>query len=403
MAAAGDLDHLDFDYTPGEGLPYAAHARLHQAGPVVWCESLGGWLVTSYACVRAVLSDVTRFTSAGTPVAEAFGAEGMLVNDTQLHHTIRAVWARQVSRPAITARKDELEANAARVLDAVRDRLESGETIDFIPLFRQFVMAFIASSFAVPDDRLDVFLRWSQLSADTPALELAEGTPAHERHMAAKNDVFALIREQVEDRRRRFERGEQPDDLISLMVAAQGSDGITPSVVIDNVFNFILGAMDTTEKWLGNIMNRLYGSAELLAELRANRSLIEPFIDEVMRIDTVAQLIQRKVRQDGIELGGRHMKAGDTIYVMLGAANRDPAEFENADSFDMRRIPRPNFGFGFGFHHCMGINIAKLETMAFVNVLLDRLPDLRIAACDRGNSWALWGPRALQVELSKPA
>jgi len=390
---------VNFDYKPDEGLPFSAHQRLREAGPVLWSDALGGWLVSSYHGVRTILSDLSRFTSEGTPIAKAAGAEAMLVTDTALHNTLRAVWARRVSGAAIAAQKDELEGNAARVLAAARESLEAGETMDFIPLFRQFVMAFIAGSFAIPLDRLDVFQLWSQLSADTPALELAENSPAQQRHLVAKNRVLDLVREQVQDRRQRFLGREQPDDLISLMVAAEGQPGITPAIVVDNVFNFVLGAMDTTEKWLGNILVRLYGNPELLAEIRAERRLIEPLLYEVMRFDTVAQVIQRRVRQEDVNLSEARLKAGDQVYLMLGAANRDPAEFENADSFDLHRRAKLNLGFGFGFHQCLGFNIARQEAMAFMGALLDKLPNLHIAACDYGNSWALWGPRALQINL----
>jgi cytochrome P450 len=390
---------FDFELRPNEGLPYSAHRRLREAGPVVWSETLAGWLVSSYEGVRTALSDLTQFTSAGTPVAETLGGEGMLVNDTPLHHTIRAVWAKQVSPSAMAARAKEFERYAANVLEGARARLERGETVDFIPLFRDYAMEFIASSFAVPRDRLVVFQRWSDLSADVPALALAEGSAEQQRHLAVRQDVFDLVHQQIDDRRARFARGENPEDFIALMVAAEGRDGITPSIVVDNLFNFILGALDTTEKWLGNIMVTLYGDPELLAELRADRSLIEKFNEEVMRFDTVAQTIQRRVREKGAELEGQRLNPGDTLFIMLGAANRDPGKFPEAESFDIRRPALPQLGFGAGFHHCLGLHIVRQEAKTFVNVLLDTFPELRVADADYGNSWALWGPRALHMAL----
>ena len=116
---------------------------------MVWSETLGGWLVSSYEEVREALSDVARFTSAGTPVAEVFGSEGMLVNDTPLHHTIRAVWAKQVSAAAMALRADEIAGYARQVLEAARPKLEAGQRVDFIAVFREFVMEFVAGSFAV--------------------------------------------------------------------------------------------------------------------------------------------------------------------------------------------------------------------------------------------------------------
>ena len=246
---------IDFTLGPGEGLPLGTYRRLREAGPVVWSDTLGGWAVSGYEATREALADVARFTSAGTPVADVFGTQGMLVNDTPLHHTLRAVWARHVGIAAMERRTAELEANAAGALGAVCARLEAGEAVDFIPVFRDFVIRFIVASFGVPPERAGIFFRWSELSADTPALGMEEGSAEAQRHFAARLAVFDLIDELVADRQRRFAAGETPEDLTALMVAAEGRELITASVVRDNLLNFILGALDTTEKWLGNVEN----------------------------------------------------------------------------------------------------------------------------------------------------
>jgi len=389
---------FDFDLRPCEDLPASALARLQAAGPVVWSNALAGWLVSGAAQVRTVLSDLSRFTSAGTPVAEVFNGEGMLVNDTAMHHTIRAVWARHVSRPAMDVRCEEFAEMAANVLAPALPTLAAGESADFMPLFRQMVLAAIARLFAIPQQKLGVFESWAQLSANTPALGLVEGSEEHRRHEAGKIAVYDLIDEEVSKRRAGFAAGEQPNDLIGHMVASVGHNGITETIMRDNVFNFILGAIDTTERWMGNTLERLAISPSLADELRTDRTRLEPFIEEVMRTDTVAQVIQRRVRENGAELGGQRLGAGDAVYIMLGAANRDPAEFDIPDQFDLHRPAMPHFGFGFGFHHCLGLNIARAEVLAFTSAVLDALPELSVAECDRGASWALWGPRELRLQ-----
>lgn len=389
---------LDFTLRPDENLPLSAYRRLRRAGPVVWSDALGGWLVSSYDAVREVLSDVARFTSAGTPVAEILGAEGMLVNDTPLHHQLRAVWAKHVSPAAMARRENELKACADEVLAAVRPRLDAGERVDFVPLFRAFVMAFVATSFDIPRSEVAVFERWSQLSANTPAVGMAEGSEEQQRHFAVRQDVFDLVHEQMADRKVRLDKGEKPQDFIALMVAAIGQGGITPSIAADNLFNFVLGAFDTTERWLGNIVTRLYSDGALFAEVAGNLDLIARFNEEVMRCDCVVQTIQRRVAHGGADLAGHAMKAGDPVFLLLGAANRDPAKFADADRFDMHRPALPHFGFGVGFHHCLGVHIVRLEALVFTRALLEGFPDLRIARFDYGDSWALWGPRTIELQ-----
>jgi cytochrome P450 len=392
---------VDFDFAlrPGEDLPASVLREIHHAGPVVWSEAMQGWLVSSYEAVRTVLSDVSRFTSAGTPVAEILGTEGMLVNDTDMHHRIRAVWVKRVGVAAMAERHGEFLSYARETLAPAKQRLEAGETIDLVPVFRDFVLKVIASSFAVPQERTGVFIRWSENSADTPAVGIEQGSEAEQRHFAARQDVYDLIAEQVADRKARFARGEEPSDLIALMVAAEGREGFSPSIVADNIFNFMLGALDTSEKWFGNIACRLYRTPALLAEIAAEPGLIGRLIDEVMRFDTVAQTIQRRVKGDDVELCGQRMKQGDSVLVMLGAANRDPAAFADPERFDIHRMVQSNLGFGFGFHHCLGLNIARQEAMALVEAMIETFPALTIENADYGDNWALWGPRALLVSL----
>jgi cytochrome P450 len=390
---------FDFAFHPGEDLPASLFRGLHAAGPVVWSEAMQGWVVSSYDAVRTVLSDVSRFTSVGTPVAELFGGEAMLVNDTELHHRIRAVWARRVGVAAMAARHEEFIGFARNALAEVKPRLEAGEAIDLLPVFRAYVVEVIASTFEVPADRTGIFIRWSENSADAPAVGLEPGSEAEKRHCAVRDEVFALIAELVADRKARLRRGEEPADLIALMVAAEGRDGITGSMIADNIFNFMLGALDTSERWFGNIVCRLYGDPHLLAEVSGDKALIGRLIDEVMRFDTVAQAIQRRVKGNGVELAGQAMQAGDAVLLMLGAANRDGAAFRDPDRFDIRRVAQSNLGFGFGFHHCLGLNIAREEAMALVEAMIGMYPALVVEEADYGEGWALLGPRKLRVAL----
>lgn len=392
---------MDFVLRPDENLPISAHERMRAAGPVVWSETLNGWLVSSYEAVRTVLSDLSRFTSKGTAVEVTLGGtEAMLTDDTPLHHKVRAVWTRPVSKAVIVARANEFKATAARVIGAAKLRLEAGETVDLLPVLREYVTEFIHSSFAVPYERLAVFQRWSQMSTDAPVLALdEEDVERASEHRAVRAEVVELVRLEAEERRQAFARGEEPTDLVALMTAAEGTHGITRQMVLDNLFNFILGSMDTTERWIGLVMIRLFQRPELYRRLQGDRSLLEATVDEVMRTDTVAQVIMRRVKEDGVELCGQKMNKGDAIFLMLGAASRDPDAFEAADQFDIDRVQKPLLGFGFGFHHCLGINTARQEAMSFINALLDALPPLTVVESDFGSNWALWGPRTLMVRM----
>jgi cytochrome P450 len=231
-------------------------------------------------------------------------------------------------------------------------------------------------------------------------MDKQQDTPEYRRHLAVKNEVYAVIHDEMDKRQARFAAGETPVDLVSLMVAAAGQDGITRKMVADNLMNLFLGALDTTTKWIGNILVVLKRHPETLAEVQTDRRLLTQAAEEVMRLETVAQMLLRLVRADGTEFGGQRMRAGDKVYTMLGVANHDSEMFEDAGVLKIHREQKLQLGFGFGMHQCLGVHLARLEAVGFMDVLLDMFPALQIASCDYGESWALWGPRRLHVRLA---
>lgn len=390
---------IDLSIRPGEGFPFAEHARIRARGPIFWSDTLGSWVVSSYDDVKTVLSDRSLFTSEGTPIAEAFGAEAMLTNDTTLHNRMRAVWAQAVSMNAMAARSDEIRGIAVRLIDAMQARLRSGETVDIVETFQDFTCEVIMWLMDFPPDRKRDIQTWNRMLVDTPALEKDKNDPLYRRHSEAKAAVYAFLHEEMRLRRERFAAGEKPDDLVSLMVAAEGRDGITRTNAVDNLMNLFLGALDTTAKWLGNILVVLHRHKLALAEIRADWRLLPQAIEEVMRLESVAQALLRLVKKDGAELAGQTLKAGERVHVLLGVANHDPAIFHDAGTFDIHRTPKLHLGFGFGMHQCLGANIARQEALAFMGAFLDAVPDFEIVGCDYGTSWALWGPLSLQLRL----
>jgi cytochrome P450 len=116
---------------------------------------------------------------------------------------------------------------------------------------------------------------------------------------------------------------------------------------------------------------------ELLARVREDRSLVPKAIDEAVRFEPVATFKVRQAAQD-LQLGGMHIPKGAMVQAIVASANRDEEAFENSETFDIQRKPKPSFGFGFGPHMCIGQFIAKTELTVAVNAVLDLLPNLRL-------------------------
>lgn len=392
---------IDLTFRPGVDLPVSEHEKIRAAGRIVWSDLLAGWLVWSYEDVKTVLGSPQKFTLEGTPISESFGGQAMLVTDSGLHHAMRAVWERHVSAHAMETRSLEVREILLRLLQPVLAQLNSGATMDMTDLFEDFTAEGITWLMGMTRHRGDDLKRWNRLLSEAPVLAMQKGTPEYERHFETKAEVTDFLLSQMDDRRARLARGERLEDMVSLMVAAEVHEDLTRAQVTDNLLNFFTGAIDTTSKWMGNIIVTLIRCPDVLAQIRADRSLLGSCIDEVMRVDTVAQLLLRRVRRNGTELAGRIVDADERVYVLPGAANRDPTVFDRPDSFDIHRERNPHLGFGVGMHHCLGKNVSRAETLALIEALLEILPDLEIVDCDYGSSWAVWGPESLRLRLRR--
>lgn len=133
--------------------------------------------------------------------------------------------------------------------------------------------------------------------------------------------------------------------------------------------------------------------------MRAEPGLLEPAVDELLRYDSPGQLDGRVVRED-LELGGKRLRAGQKAIALLGAANRDPAAFENPDAPDIGRKEKSHLSFGRGIHYCLGASLAVLEARIAFRALLDRFPSIRLAAEPRyRDGIVLRGVESLWVEV----
>jgi cytochrome P450 len=375
-------------------------AEIREAGPAVWNGQMQGWMVARYDDAKAVLTDTARFTSEGNVLGPTFGPEAMLVHDGPIHHALRRIWNKPFTIGAAREMRGDFIEKARQNIGPLIARMRAGEIVDVVDGLQDFVSSTIAALMGLPAMRED-FKRWNHIITDLPQLELPEDHPKRAVQRAAKAEVYACLNEAMEQRRRAVEAGSPfPDDVISLMMAAEGRDGITRSAVADNLLNLLLGGLDTTVKWMANAVLIFFRWPEVLSALRRDRSLIGPALDEALRLESVVQIILRKSASDSAAVGGVGIPRGDLIYVMPGAAGRDPAAYDDPDRFDPLRKGKFHLGFSFGMHACLGRNIARVEAETLVNYLLDELPAFEIAEIDYGTGWTVWGPRRLMVSLA---
>jgi cytochrome P450 len=175
----------------------------------------------------------------------------------------------------------------------------------------------------------------------------------------------------LEQRRRR-----PGDDLMSLLLQGQAEGRLTAEEVCAQCTMLLGAGHITTMDQLGNTVLALLKNPEQLDRLRHDPALVRPAVEEGLRYDGTAQLLQRIARAD-LKLRGQMIREGDLLYLSLGAANRDPEVFIEPDRFDIGRADNRHLAFGAGRHLCLGMTLARRELEVSLGRLMQRMPRLR--------------------------
>lgn len=171
------------------------------------------------------------------------------------------------------------------------------------------------------------------------------------------------------------------DDILSgLIQAEEEGDRLTEDELVAMVFLLILAGYETTVHLITNSVATLLQHPEQLAKLRADPELMPSAVEEILRFSGPVHATERCYTTEDITLHGVTIPKGELVFPLLGAANRDPAVFDNPDTFDITRTPNKHLGFGQGIHYCLGAPLARIETQIALKTLLDRNPNLRLAA-----------------------
>ena len=176
----------------------------------------------------------------------------------------------------------------------------------------------------------------------------------------------------VEERRRN-----PGDDLVSLLALTEVEGEYLPELVLISFLRQLMNAAgDTTYRGTSVLLTALLENPDQLDMIRRDRALIPQAIEEALRWDGPVAVQLRMALVD-TELGGVAIPAGSLLDVVAGAANRDPALFEDPDRFDIRRDRKPHFSFSRGPHICVGQHLARVEMTRALHAVLDHLPNLR--------------------------
>ena len=384
--------------------PHPHLAELRRTEPVAWLPALGGWMVTSRTLVLAILRDAETFTvdDPRFTTAQVTGPS-MLSLDGPEHARHREPFT-EPFRPAAVHNgfAQSVQHEVDRLLDALAGRSEAELRREFAGPLAATVMVQALGLDGVPVAQV---LNWYDAIVQA-VHELTEGHPAGPDGPAAYAALRSAVAATVD-----VNAGAGADADAASSTATSISLLHTAAEALDlpdlaaNAAIMLFGGIETTEAMIANLLlhllTRFPSSPELSAQLLADPELLDAAIEESLRLEPAAAVVDRYATRD-VQLGSAQIRKGDLVTVSLAGANRDPDVFPDPDTFDPRRAnSRQQLAFAHGPHYCLGVHLARLETRLAVRACLERLPGLRLDPArpsairglvfrKPGTLWALW-------------
>jgi cytochrome P450 len=380
-------------YTPEINAdPYPLMGEMRAAGRATWHDTYQAWIVPHYDDVIAICRDERNFTMKGGIVAHNFGEFALLAQDGKVHRAIRAVWSASFLKQTLEKLIPLIDAISDDLLRPVAARLQAGDTVDMAPINRTLPVEITAILLGIPEEHRPNFAQWSDDITHMTGYSLPPDHPVEIRRVKAQTEVANLLREEIAKRRK-----EPQDDLIGRMVASGIEEQIGEQGMVDNCRLLLVAGNETTANWFSNAMVSFARYPQAQAQIRADRSLLPAALEEVLRMEHSTHFAFRRACSDTAFVGQTHIPKGDQVIMVYGSANRDPARWEEPDSFRLDRDTQGHVGFGHSFHTCMGKDLARLEAIGYFNRYFDLVPDYRLTEVDYGISFPLRGPQRLLI------
>ena len=400
IAANLDLRQLSADFLAN---PYPVYAALRQAEPFKRMPD-GSYFLTRHADLVAVYRDAKLFSSDkqvefgpkynhapfnqppySTPggVAPLFEhhTNSLVFNDPPLHTRVRRIIMGALTRRAIEA----MEPGLIALVDSLLDAIEVKGGGDLIEDFASAIpVEIIGNLLGVPHAEREPLRGWSLaiLGALEPSLTPEQETLGNQSVI----DFLAYLRGLVAERRQHPGNPEQ-DVLTRLILGEENGETLSEVELLQNCVFLLNAGHETTTNLIGNALITLQEwpqqREQLKADLQAANSaeareqVLTLAVDEFLRFESSNQLGNRRALQ-ATQINGVDVPEGALITLCIGAANRDPAQYENPEVLNLRREGNKHLAFGFGPHQCAGLSLARLEGRIAIGRFLQRFPDYRL-------------------------
>ncbi len=378
--------------------PYVTYKRLRDEAPAYWNPDLEFWAFSRFEDVLEGFRDTELLSSAGgialenrRPIGHSTGFDQMIEADPPEHTVLRKLVSRVFTTRTVAKMEAEIRGIFTGYLDEV---IESGRAEVVGDLTSPFPMDVISAILGVPEQ-------------DRPALRANS-----DKVMIREDGVFAIPREAAEGmaglityfmedlpKRKAGDGSGLINDLVGFEVDGRA---LTDEELLGFCILFIIAGHETTTKMVANAMDLLSRHPDQKAAVVADPALIPDMIEEVLRYHNSTQYMHRTLTRD-FEAHGQRMHQGDSVLLLIGAANHDEREFgPTAEEFNIFRRPERHLGFGYGAHFCLGAALARMEGKVAVEEILRRMPDYEVDhdAKVRFHSSNVTGWRSLPVTFT---
>ena len=372
---------IDFNNPTFVADPYEQLKALREIGKPVWHEGMQIFLAARHSDANDVFRNKSlgRIFTDKSPEFEweTFNwlhSDSILDSEPPKHTRLRSLVAKAFNRNKIEGMRPAVERITQQLLDAIDEKVKSGETFDLIADYAEpLPVKIIADLLGFPESEEHLLRPWSQ-----SIVKMYEVNPSEQYQIEAKK-AGGEFAEYVRDLAEHRKTNPGQDLITDLAIVEENGEKLNSHELVATCVLLLNAGHEASVNAFGNGMVAVLERPDQAELLRKNpRAITESALEEFMRFDAPLHLFERTATVD-TELGGVKIEKGQKIAALIGSANRDSSVFDRADEMDLTRDPNPHIGFGAGIHFCLGAPLARLEMSVSLPALWEKYPHMQLA------------------------